>query len=99
MQDDVLILISESFKGDAIGQQKPAEIRREVFCRVGGISRREWFDAGHSGLKPELMLSVFFGDYSGEKTVEYNGNRYTVYRTYRADPETVELYCERRTGA
>ena len=99
MQDDVLILISESFKGDAIGQQKPAKIRREVFCRVGGISRLEWFDAGHSGLMPELMFSVFFGDYSGEKTVEYNGNRYTVYRTYRADPETVELYCERRTGA
>lgn len=99
MQDDVLILISESFNGDAIGQQKPAEIRREVFCRVGGISRREWFDAGYSGLKPELMFSVFFGDYCGEKTVEYNDDRYTVYRTYRADQETVELYCERRTGA
>lgn len=99
MQDDVLILISESFKGDAIGQQKPAEIRREVFCRVCGISRREFFDAGHNGLKPEMMFCVFFGDYNGEKTVEYNGNRYTVYRTYRADPETVELYCERRTGA
>ena len=99
MQDDVLILVSNSFSEDEIGQQKPAEICREVFCRVGGISRREWFDAGHSGLKPELMFSVFFGDYCGEKTVEYNGNRYTVYRTYRADPETVELYCERRTGA
>lgn len=99
MQDDVLILISESFKGDAIGQQNPVEIRREVFCRVGGISRREFFDAGHNGLKPELMFCVFFDDYCGEKTVEYNGDRYTVYRTYRADPETVELYCERRTGA
>ena len=52
MQDDVLILMSESFKGDAIGQQKPVEICREVFCRVAGISRREWFDAGHNGLKP-----------------------------------------------
>ena len=99
MQDDILILVSNSFSGDEIGQQKPAEIRREVFCRVGGISRREWFDAGHNGLKPELMFCVFFGDYSGEKTVEYNGERYTVYRTYRADLETVELYCERRTGA
>ena len=99
MQDDVLILVSNSFSEDEIGQQKPVEVRREVFCRVGGISRREWFDAGHSGLKPELMFSVFFGDYCGEKTVEYNGDRYTVYRTYRADPETVELYCERRTGA
>ena len=99
MQDDVLTLISNTFDGDSIGQQKPVELRRDVFCRVSAISRREWFDAGHSGLKPELMFSVFFGDYCGEKTVEYNGERYTVYRTYRADQETVELYCERRTGA
>lgn len=98
MQDDVLILVSNSFSEDEIGQQKPVEIRREVFCRVGGISRREWFDAGHNGLKPELMFSVFCGDYNGEKTVEYNGERYTVYRTYPADQETVELYCERRAG-
>lgn len=99
MQDDVLTLISNTFDGDSIGQQKPVELRRDVFCVVGGISRREFFDAGHNGLKPELMFSVFFGDYSGEKTVEYNGERYTVYRTYRSDPETVELYCERRAGA
>lgn len=99
MQDDVITLISNTFEDDSIGQQKPIELRRDVFCRVSAISRREWFDAGHNGLKPELMFCVFFGDYSGEKTVEYNGERYTVYRTYRADQETVELYCERRTGA
>lgn len=99
MQDDVLTLISNTFDGDSIGQQKPVELRRDVFCVVGGISRREFFDAGRNGLKPELMFSVFFGDYCEEKTVEYNGERYTVYRTYRADPETVELYCERRAGA
>lgn len=98
MLDDVLILISSYFENDEIGQQKPVEIQREVFCRVSGISRREWFDAGHNGLKPELMFSVFCGDYNGEKTVDYNGERYSVYRTYRADPETVELYCERRAG-
>ena len=99
MQDDVITLISNTFEGDSIGQQKPIVLRRDVFCRVSAISRREWFDAGHSGLKPELMFTVFFGDYCGEKTVEYNGERYTVYRTYRADQETVELYCERRAGA
>ena len=98
MQDDVLILVSNSFSEDEIGQQKPVEIRREVFCRVGGISRHEWFDAGHNGLKPALTFSVFFGDYCGEKTVEYNGERYTVYRTYSADTETMEMYRERRTG-
>lgn len=99
MQDDVLTLISNSFTEDDIGQQKPAEIRREVFCRIGQISRREWFDAGHNGLKPEIMFNVFCGDYNGEKNVEYNGDHFTVYRTYRTDPETVELYCERRAGA
>ena len=99
MQDDAIWLVSATMGQDAIGQQIPKESRRRVLCQIGEISRREWYDAGSHGLKPEIMFSVFFGDYCGEKTVEYNGDRYTVYRTYRADQETVELYCERRTGA
>ena len=99
MQDDVITLISNTFEDDSIGQQNPIELRRDVFCRVSAISRREWFDAGHNGMKPEIMFNVFYGDYNGEKNVEYNGCRFTVYRTYRADPETVELYCARRAGA
>jgi hypothetical protein len=41
---------------------------------------------------------VFFGDYAGEKIVEYNGTRYTIYRTYQARNDLIELYVERREG-
>lgn len=39
--DDVLTLIAETFSEDEIGQQKAVETRREVFCRVGQISRSD----------------------------------------------------------
>lgn len=99
MYDDVLTLIAETFSEDEIGQQKAVETRREVFCRVGQISRTEWFNGGRNGLKPEMMFEIFHVDYAGEKSVEFKGSRYTVYRTYSPNSENVELYCERRVGA
>ena len=99
MQDDAIWLVSATMEQDAIGQQIHMESRRRVLCQIGEISRREWYDAGSHGLKPEIMFRVFCGDYSGEEIVEYNGIRYAVYRTYRTDQDTVELYCERRAGA
>lgn len=41
---------------------------------------------------------MFFGDYQGEKTVEYNGVTYGIYRTYLGRNDTIELYAERKGG-
>ena len=49
-------------------------------------------------LQPELKFTVFFGDYENESVVEFQGNRYAVYRTYRAG-DYMELYVERKIGA
>ena len=62
------------------------------------VTRDEFFNGGRNGLNPELVLTVFFGDYSGEKIAEVNGIRYTIYRTYQLRNDTIELYTERRVG-
>ena len=99
MFDDVCLLISESFEEDELAQQIPVETSRQVYCTVGNISRSEYFNAGHNGLKPEIMLAVFYGDYSGESLLEFHGKRYNIYRTYATDAEQIELYCSKKVGA
>ena len=41
---------------------------------------------------------MFFGDYNGEKLLSYNGQTYSVYRTYQGKNDTIELYVERKGG-
>jgi hypothetical protein len=41
---------------------------------------------------------VFFGDYDGERLLEYNGKRYGIYRTYHGRGDQIELYVERKGG-
>jgi hypothetical protein len=67
-------------------------------CRVDSVSRNEFVEAGRNGLNPEYVFRVFFGDYGGERIVEYKGKRYGVYRTYHGHNDMMELYAERKGG-
>lgn len=71
---------------------------REVMCQVDSITRAEFFEAGRNGLNPEFKFRMFFGDYHGERVVEYHGLRYSIYRTYHGRGDVIELYAERRGG-
>lgn len=96
---DTCTLISETYSKSATGEFTAVENCREVLCTVGSINRAEFFEAGRSGLNPEIMLTVSWLDYEGEKLAEFHGERYAVYRSYRADDEKVELYLTKKAGA
>lgn len=97
-RSNVIYLINESYTPDEIGQYIATETKRMVFCDVRSVSRSEWFDAGRNGLHPEYLFTMFAPDYKGEKIVEYDGNRYGVYRTYVGKNEQLELYVESKGG-
>lgn len=97
-RSSVLTLIAETKTQDANGVWNNTETATDVLCQVGSVTRNEFFEAGRNGLNPEFVFTMFFGDYNGERTVEYNGNRYGVYRTYHGRNDTVELYAERKGG-
>ena len=59
-------LIAVTCKQDAIAQQVKAETAREVFCHVASVSAAEFFDAGRSGLRAALKITVFDADYHCE---------------------------------
>ena len=98
MRNDVMYLIAREYAMDDNGIRRPVETERKVFCDVSSIGAKEFFDAGRNGINPQLRFVVFAHDYKDETIVKYNGERYSVYRTYRSHNDTIELYVERKGG-
>lgn len=97
-RSDVIKLIGETREQDEYGRWVATRTVKEVMCQVGSVTRAEFFEAGRNGLNPQYQFTMFFGDYSGESIVEYNGNTYSVYRTYLRRTDIIELYVERKGG-
>ena len=95
---DVLTLIAQTISTDQYGNEVATEVEKQVFCEVDSITQTEFYQAANTELNPEYKFTIFFGDYSGQPIVIYNGVRYAIYRTYRAD-DNLELYVERKIGA
>lgn len=94
---DVLDFIGQTFTTDNLGVETATETKRTVMCEVTSVSQSEFFAAANTELNPELRFTVFFGDYENESVIEYNGARYSIYRTYRSG-DYMELYAERKIG-
>ena len=65
---------------------------------MSSVTASEFFEGGRNGLKPDYRMSLFFGDYHGEEMLEFNGQTYAIYRTYKRTTDTIELYVERKGG-
>lgn len=91
-------LIAETWTTGALGVPTKTETQRAVFVHVDSVTRAEWFNGARQGLNPELRFTMFRFDYADEKIIEYQGNRYTIYRTYIGQNDAIELYAERKQG-
>lgn len=101
--DDLILLISESYRKDAIGNVKVTETATSVWANLQSVTRAEWADAGQNGLQPQLVAVTPIVNYNGEQIVQIgsgeNARRYAVYRTYLdPDNDSIELYLERKAG-
>lgn len=99
MNDVIIKLISQVYEKDEFGVQQSTESAAEVFAKVQSITSSEFYNAGNSDLRPVYKFSdIYTVEYNNEKTVEYEGERYSVYRTYQPYPDKIELYVERKVG-
>ena len=87
MLDGVCTLIGDGeITLDEYLNEVPTETEREVFCRVSSTFRNEFYQAATAGLRPEWTIRLSdFAEYQGEQKVRYNGEVYSVLRTYRDD--------------
>lgn len=97
--DDILTLIKETQIQDEYGVWRDVRTERQVYCIVKSASRAEFFGGGRNGLNPEYEFDIFAGDYEGETLCIFHDLVYTIYRTYRATSDYLELYAERKGGS
>lgn len=97
--DATIKLIKITTTQDALGYPVETETAREAFCSVESVTRSEFFQAGKAGIVPDYVFSVNAIEYEGEKELEYNGDKFGIYRTYKADgSDYIELYAEYKSG-
>ncbi len=90
-------LVKRSFEEDADAVRIPFEDSREVYAYCDSVSAAEFFEGSRSGLRPSYRFVMNRFDYDDENIVEYDGNRYKMYRNY-INGDWIELYCERSKG-
>lgn len=95
--DDVIKLLSFTFKSDSYGNQIETVTERQVFCRVRSISRNEFYQAAQTDLHPEYVFILSnFRDYEGEQELTYTDwtgqvHRLNILRTYRMESDELEI--------
>lgn len=61
----------------------PEDTSTTVFAEVMSASQNEFYKALANGLEPELVFMLTdYGDYDGQKVLEYENKRMRVIRTY-----------------
>lgn len=94
-----ITLLTTTKEQDDYGVWVESITSKDVFAQVDSVTRAEFFEGGRNGLNPEYRMTMFSGDYDGQKMLIYNGNTYSIYRTYLNRTDTIELYVERKGGS
>lgn len=97
-KSDVAYLVSFTFAKDDYGVYQRTETKTKVYVNVTSVNQAEWFEGGRNGLNPQYRFTMFRYDYSGQDVIEYNGEQYSIYRTFIREHEEIELYTELRKG-
>lgn len=95
MYNHELVLLSGGYTEDDLGNQIPATSRKTILCKRNSIGRNEFYNAATVNLRPEISFTIHMYEYEGESKVEFEGQQYSVLRTFATGIEEIELICER----
>lgn len=93
-----LELVASTYTRNEYGVSEKTEAIMPVYGYCDSVSASEFFEAGRNGLNPQFRIVMTELDYHGQAELIRNGERFAIYRTYRPNNGTVELYCERKGG-
>lgn len=96
--DLLCYLQSTTITKDAIGNQIKTLTDRLIYCAELSIGSQEFYNAGQSKIKSEILLVIDLEEYDNELTVKYNNIVYSIYRTYPKTDGFIELYCNKKAG-
>lgn len=97
--DSTIDLVSRQATGrNTKGQPTYTSTSRTIFCQVESVSRDEFFEAGQAGIQAAWLFIVNPIDYQNELLINYEGQPYRIYRSYRRAMDELELYASREVG-
>lgn len=92
---DELTLVSQQPQEERVNaggfENEPQESTRTVFCNMKSVGYSEYYKSQQTGKEAKRKCDVHKADYGGEDTVEVDGQRYFVLKTYDIDDDTIEL--------
>lgn len=94
-------LIGQTIEYDEYRQEITVETERTILAHLKEIGRNEFYLAASSDLSPEIAFDVHLFEYNYERIAEIDGQRYSIFRTYRHFEdglEMIELTCGKRVG-
>lgn len=92
LYEDSCFLVSKINYVDENGVKHTNEqTDREVYCMVGSIYQKEFYEAYQAGITAQYRLTIVASDYNNEVIVKYRDVYYTVYRRYPTG-DYIELY-------
>lgn len=99
MVDAVITLISETTTTNSYGALIPTKTERQVFCKCRSVGRADFYNGQQAGLALSYVFETNPINYCGESELEYEGERYSITRTYQASADVLELYAGLKVGA
>ena len=91
-------LIKQTVSTDDIGQLVASESTKTLIAEIKNASQSEYMQGKQDGISPAFVFHVSIFGYDGETILEHKGERFSIYRTYQADENYIELYAEREVG-
>lgn len=98
MIDTSVKLIATTTTQNDFGALVVSETERDVMCEVKSVSMTEFYQAAQAGLSASQVFVTHPANYSGERILEYNGERYAITRTYQANADRLEIYTGEKVG-
>ncbi|GHU92951.1 hypothetical protein FACS1894208_01260 [Clostridia bacterium] len=91
-----LIAFTES-QNEAGYTEREETGQRPVFADKRSVYQSEYFAARNQGLEISIVFIIYKAEYGGEKTIEHEGVRYSVVRTFadRKNIDLIELHCSK----
>ena len=91
-------LVAETYLVDEYGVERSSETEKTVYGYYDSVTASEVFEGGRNGLNPSFRFCMTELDYDGQTILVRDGEKYSIYRTYKPNNGTIELYCERKGG-
>lgn len=98
MIDTTITLIMETVTKNSYGAPISTKTEREIYCKCKSVTSAEFYNGQQAGLSLSYVFETNPINYQGEKELIYNGEVYSVVRTYLASLDALELHAGLRVG-